>query len=141
MSYFMTHSGKKIDLTSFKAEDVCLDDIAHGLAKICRYGSALPLDVHYSVAKHSVYLCEYVQKLGGSEDLQRACLMHDAAESYLGDVVRGLKDLLPDYKKLEEMVEEVIFSKYLGRFNPIVWDIVKDLDKSIDQALIAEQFI
>ncbi|MGL5079291.1 MAG: hypothetical protein ACRDBG_26105, partial [Waterburya sp.] len=41
-----------------------------------------------------------------------AGLLHDAAEAYLGDIPTPIKAVLPDYKRLEKISEEVIFKKY-----------------------------
>jgi hypothetical protein len=108
----VSHSGKKIDLATITADDICLEDIAHHLTKICRYGGALALDLHYSVANHSLVLYDYALANGYNIELRRALLMHDAAECYLGDIVSGLKDHLLDYKLIEGRVEKIINDKY-----------------------------
>lgn len=112
MTYYVSHSGRKIDLATITADDICLEDIAHHLTKICRYGGALDLDLHYSVANHSLALYEYAVHSGHCVELQKALLMHDATECYLGDIVAGLKDHLPDYKAIESKLEEIIQTKY-----------------------------
>ncbi len=129
--YFATASGRKIDLTNLSSEDICLSDIAHHLTKICRYGGAMALDKHYSVASHSLNLCYYAMDNGMGKDVARACLMHDASEAYLGDLVTGLKCLLPDYKFLEEGVTCLIQRKYKLLVSEYLQDIVKELDTCI----------
>ncbi len=112
MSFYITTSGRKIELPKFNVADICIEDIAHHLTKICRFGGALELGVHYSVASHSLYLVNYARQEGYSEEVQRYLLLHDASEAYLGDIPSGLKALLPDYKKIEKKVTQLIFMRY-----------------------------
>lgn len=137
MGYYITHSGRTIDIDCISAKDICIEDIAHHLTKICRYGGALDLGVHYSVAYHSLRLYHYLKTHEYSVALQRAALMHDASEAYLGDIVTGLKSHLPDYKNLEKKVQSLINEKYLIELEPHQEDILKELDTRIrlDEAL------
>ncbi len=44
MSFVLTSQGK-FDLNNIKTKDIRIENIAHGLTKICRYGSRLPLNI------------------------------------------------------------------------------------------------
>lgn len=112
MAYYISRYGTRIDLSNISESDINLRDISHHLAKICRYGGSLPIWKHYSVAQHSVLLCNYTRKKGYNKEIQRMALMHDATEAYLGDIVTGLKKLLSDYKLLESKLHSIICSKY-----------------------------
>lgn len=93
--WMQTASGRKVYVLSPRAEDVQIGDIAHALARICRFGGHVKCE-HYSVAQHSVLVsraCDPDNALVG--------LLHDAAEAYIGDVVRPLKYSLPRYRELE----------------------------------------
>jgi len=129
MSYFMMNSGQCIELSDINPEHINIKDIAHHLTKIQRYGGALPFGVHYSVAQHSIKMAEYVYRMCGniSGSLVRATLLHDASEAYLGDVNSHLKKELPDYKKIEERVQELINLKY----NAFYEDVIKSIDRLI----------
>ncbi len=121
---FAMYSGKLINIETFSVDDVCLDDIAHHLTKIQRYGGCLPLDTTYSVAEHSINLCKWLYYHGFDGTHCAHALLHDAAEAYLGDVVTDLKALLPDYKKIEAKIESVIFRKYnIQRFDRLIKEI------------------
>lgn len=137
MTYFIMHSGRQIDLSSLTSKDIRLEDIAHHLTKICRFGGALNLDQHYSVAQHSLLLVRHARSRRYNINIQRALLLHDATEAYLGDIVTGLKSLLPDYNALETKVQELINKKYNISQSPYVKQIVKELDTRIvlDEAL------
>jgi hypothetical protein len=90
----VTYTGKSFDLLDPQPEMVCIEDIAHSLAYQCRYtghtGDGLPqMQQFYSVAQHCVLMAE--------ADLPRdplARLLHDAAETYIGDMARPWKQLL-----------------------------------------------
>lgn len=74
-------------------EDVRLEDIAHALAMICRYGGACP--GFYSVAEHAVRVARLVESL--NPDVPEAALLalhHDSAEAYVHDIRRPIKHRL-----------------------------------------------
>lgn len=62
---------------------------------------------HNSVGQHSVHVSEILPP-----NLQLAGLLHDATESYVGDVSRPLKMLLPEYRVIEDRVWGAIASKF-----------------------------
>jgi len=95
-------SGRRFEFEAPTHDSFTVDDIAQGLAMLCRFaGQSCQF---YSVAQHSVL----VSRLVPPEDAY-AGLMHDAAEAFLGDVSKPLKGLLPDYQRIEKSVEAAIF--------------------------------
>ncbi len=82
-----TFSGRRFYPLKPRAEDVCLEDIAHALSMICRFGGHCPM--HYSVAQHSVLV-----SFEADHDDQLWGLLHDASEAYLGDMIRPIKHQL-----------------------------------------------
>ena len=129
MTYFVMHSGRKINIDNISERDICIEDIAHHLTKICRYGGALPLDAHYSVATHSINLYYYAKFKGYGKDVKKALLLHDSSEAYLGDIIRGLKHLLPDYQVIEMKINNIINKKYNVRLG--MSPLIKELDTRI----------
>jgi hypothetical protein len=97
-------SGAEFDLLDPWGSDFTLHDVAHGLAHICRYAGQC--SGFYSVAEHSILVSEV------AAGCEMQALMHDAAEAFLGDVTRPLKQLLPEYKKIEANVEAAIFARF-----------------------------
>lgn len=114
---FATHSGKLIDFKNMFMKDISLNDIAHHLCNINRFGGCLPLGTMYSVASHSLN-CLAVAKITykGDVEFYKAVLMHDATEAYLGDVVSGLKTCLLDYQTIENKLENLLKFKYSINF-------------------------
>lgn len=106
MAWIQLHSGGRLDLLDPRAEDININDIAHALSLICRFNGHTRR--FYSVAEHSVLVSRLVDR---PEHRLRA-LLHDAAEAYLGDITRPLKQLLPDYRKAEARVWGVICERY-----------------------------
>lgn len=118
MTYkYAMSSGHLIDIDNFNIDDVKIEDIAHHLAKIERYNGALPINVSYTIGEHSISLANYFYNLPRNvepyaNDLAKLALLHDASEAYLSDVVSPVKAQLPDYLKLEERIQTVIFRKF-----------------------------
>jgi 5'-deoxynucleotidase YfbR-like HD superfamily hydrolase len=60
--------------------------------------------------------------------------MHDAAEAFLGDITRPLKQMLPDYKRIEAEVERAIFSRF-----GIQYPLPREVKQADLRVLAAEQ--
>lgn len=107
-AFFRTHSGRMVNLADVLPEDLDPGDIAHRLARVCRFGGATRRV--YSVAQHCVYVARNI--VTQDVRIQRAALLHDAAEAYIGDMTSGLKRLCPDYKRVEAQVERAIVARF-----------------------------
>jgi hypothetical protein len=105
-----TLSGRYIDLANPSPDDVDIRDIAGALSKICRFGAQV--ERFYSVAEHSVHCALVAIQDGLPPDGVLAVLMHDAAEAYTGDMVKPLKIMMPDFRKVEDAVEAAIASRF-----------------------------
>jgi len=122
---FETYSGIEIDILNPTIDMICIEDIAYGLANICRFGGQI--DNHYSVAKHSIYVARLCPDLPPN-DLKLVGLMHDASEAYLGDVVKPIKHLFGKmYSELEERYMRLIFEKYNLDYDKLA--LIKKYDK------------
>lgn len=98
-----TFTGRMVDPLHLAADDVDPADLAHSLAQQARFNGHLPAWMlpadddpsHwpriYSVAAHSLAVSEMLWNATGDRMLRTWGLLHDAAEAYLGDVVRPLK--------------------------------------------------
>jgi hypothetical protein len=100
----MLHSGAWFDFCAPASSDFTIEDIAHGLSNICRYSGQCRS--FYSVAEHSILVSET------AVGYEFEALLHDAAEAFLGDITRPLKQMLPEYKRIEAEVERAILDRF-----------------------------
>jgi hypothetical protein len=123
--YMRTFSGRQFWPMDPKAEDMSIRDVAHHLSLQCRFNGATK--DFYSVAEH----CVIGSYLVPPEDAFEF-LMHDAAEAWLGDLIRPMKNhsiLGHEYKRIEAMVEAQVRER---------WGLADEMPasvKRVDQAL------
>lgn len=91
MNTMTTYSGRKFDPMQMTPGDVYIEDIAHALSLLCRGGGQLTY--FYSVGQHSLNCAAEAQARGWSERQQLACLLHDASEGYISDIIRPGEDI------------------------------------------------
>jgi len=78
--------------------------MAHSMAQTARYrGNA---DEFYSVAEHSVLVAALMREVVGGNPYEG--ILHDAAESILPDVSAPFKQLLPDLRREESILDASI---------------------------------
>lgn len=87
-SNIITYTGKIFDLLNPKPEQVCIEDIAHSLAYQCRWTGHTR--AFYSIAQHCVLMAENPDLPG--DPMKK--LLHDAGETYIGDIAKPWKNLL-----------------------------------------------
>ena len=109
--WIQTFTNKRMFLLEPTEEMVCVEDIAHGLSNVCRFGGQCKH--HYSVAQHSILVASLLPPA-----LQLEGLLHDATEAYLGDMVRPLKRSMPAFEMAEQRLDAVIARK---------WDLRRDM--------------
>lgn len=122
----MLNSGAWFDFCAPTSSAFTIDDIAHGLSNICRYSGQCKR--FYSVAEHSLLVSET------AVGFEFEALLHDGAEAFLGDITRPLKQLLPEFKRIEIEVERTI----LDRFD-VSWPLPAAIKQADLRVLAAEQ--
>ena len=110
MSVMNTFSGKKFDPMHMNSEDVSLEDLAHALSLLCRGGGHLKY--FYSIGQHSINCMKEARARGWSKRVQLACLLHDASEAYIADIIRPVKAHLSNYLEIESSIMNVIFERF-----------------------------
>ncbi len=104
-STILTKSGGGIDLLDPSARDVHIEDIAFSLARIIRFGGHSP---GWTVAQHSIEVAQRCEPGCALEGL-----LHDAAEAYVGDIIRPVKMLLgKSFQDIERRFELAIAERF-----------------------------
>jgi len=141
MSYYTTtYSGKRLSFTNPQSDQICLDDIFQALPQLCRFSGNTKY--FYSVAQHSLN-CYYVAKnfYQANIETQLACLLHDAAETYISDIPTDLKKLAREVRITEDTIMVVlwrkIFDEYCSKFKNNTEENLVDL---IDKKLAVTEF-
>lgn len=133
--YITTYS--KIHFTPLEPneEDILIDDIAHALSLITRANGHF--SQFYSVAQHCIACCEEALARKYSKKVALGCLLHDGSEAYIGDITRPLKKNLAKYLEIEEVLQGVIYNKYIG--SDFTEDEVAQI-VSVDDTLLFYEF-
>lgn len=106
--WIQTYTGKIFWPLDPRPEEVDIEDIAHALSFLCRFGGHT--EKFYSVAEHSVrlsYIVPQKDRLWG--------LLHDASEAYLVDLPRPLKyhsAMGALYRGIEEQLMNAICERF-----------------------------
>lgn len=105
-------SGTYVDLADPDPETIFVEDIAHGLAHVCRFGGHVA--TFYSVAEHSLNVAAQLDRMFGDPYLTMQGLFHDATEAFMGDIVRPLKHspVMDGYREAESNLERAIALRF-----------------------------
>lgn len=96
----------RMDPLDPRPDEINIEDIAHALSRQCRYNGHCT--GFLSVARHSLWVSDELHSFGPA--MQFAGLLHDAAEAYIGDMVRPLKrapEMAP-FRDADEKLEKAI---------------------------------
>jgi hypothetical protein len=103
--WIQTYSGIKFHFTEPDPAEININDIAHALSNLCRFTGHVRK--YYSVAEHSIYVSQLVPSR-----LALAGLLHDAAEAYIGDMAKPIKEQMEEFRHLEYFILDTIFQKF-----------------------------
>jgi len=105
-----TYTGKVLHLDDLKVDDICIEDIAWSLSNTNRFNGHCPVNI--DVATHSYYVADMAAYAGEGDSVVRSCLMHDAVEAYIGDIVYDIKQKFPGLQDLEQEFQRLINEKF-----------------------------
>ena len=108
-------SGRRLNILQPSPLDIELEDIAHGLSRLARWNGQTSGRYSFSVAQHSI-LVEEILHMNSSKlpnSWRLACLLHDAPEFVIGDMITPLKQALGlEYRKIEEKLQQAIHIRF-----------------------------
>ncbi|MGB4865443.1 MAG: HD family hydrolase [Hyphomicrobium sp.] len=122
-------SGRRLDLLAPSPDDIEIEDIAHGLARVARWNGQTSGAHAFSVAQHSLLVTDIVEHLNPGFDAAyvRAALLHDAPEYVIGDLISPFKSAIGlDYKAFELRLLAAIHRRF---------DIPETLPKDVAAAI------
>ena len=82
----LTWGGVSVDPFDAVPEQIDIRDIAHSLSLLCRANGHI--DHFYSVAQHCLNCEREAEARGLSLRARLYCLLHDASECYISDLIR-----------------------------------------------------
>jgi hypothetical protein len=108
-------SGRRLDLLDPSPQDIEIDDIAHGLARVARWNGQTVGEHALSVAQHALVVEDIAGALNPawSHQWRLAALLHDAPEYVIGDLISPFKAAIGlDYKAFEHRLLAAIHRRF-----------------------------
>jgi uncharacterized protein len=108
-------SGRRLDLLNPRPQDIEIEDIAHGLSRVARWNGQTLGEYPFTVAQHSLLVDDILYDM--ENKLERrwhlACLLHDAAEYVIGDMISPFKNALHlSYRDFEDRLQRAIHRRF-----------------------------
>lgn len=125
-------SGRRLDLLDPHPDDIAIEDIAHGLARVARWNGQTAGPHIYSVAQHSLLVESIFAASGASSaDERLAALLHDAPEYVVGDLISPFKAVLGSgYKAVENRILAAVHIRFgLPEPSAVVLSRIKGADQ------------
>jgi len=138
--WFQTYTGKIFHPFDPDPKMIDIEDIAHALSLICRFSGHVK--EFYSVAEHSVHVARVFDELvkdtslEGNHRASVCALLHDATETYCGDMIRPIKEGIIEYQKMEAEIEEMVI-QHFGLVD--VWWAAHPYVKQADNIMLATE--
>jgi hypothetical protein len=123
-TWIRTFTGGKVYYFEPHKSNIEIEDVAHALSLICRFNGAVTS--FYSVAQHSVFVCDMIYNDTKDKSLAYTGLMHDASEAFISDVPSPFKSHFAGYKKAEKRMEKWLAARF--DFDFPYNDIIKRYD-------------
>lgn len=126
-------SGRRLDLLCPSPMDIEIEDIAHGLSRVARWNGQTQGEYPFSVLQHSLVVDDILPTLNVRLEpkWRLACLLHDASEYVIGDMISPFKNALGvNYRVFEDKLQEAIHIRF--GLPPLIPTEIKKLIKQAD---------
>lgn len=130
-----TLTGGMLNLLDPHPDNVNIYDIGKGLSHKGHFSGQS--EKIFTIAQHSVWVAKKMEKDGHHPRKVMAGLLHDGSEAYLGDMIKPIKVMLPEFCAMEDRLQAVIFLKF--GLNMEWMPTIKPYDKAV-QAQEYEEF-
>lgn len=108
---FRTFTRRKFNILKPTSEMIDIEDIAKGLAYKPHFSGFSPR--FFSIAEHSLMVEKMVAQCNESDYHARLeALLHDGSEAYTGDMIKPIKNLLPNFVLIENRIQKAVYAKY-----------------------------
>lgn len=108
---FRTYTRIKFNILNPTNEMIDIKDIAKGLAYKPHFSGFSPK--FFSIAEHSLLVEKIVSEKNELDyEARLVALLHDASEAYTGDMIKPIKNLLPNFRVIEKRIQKAILRKY-----------------------------
>lgn len=124
-TYSMDWNSRVFTGRKWESPERLLTYVAECLSSIYRFTGKSSV----SVAEHSIYVA--LRSAASTVEAVRYALLHDATEAFMSDVPRPMKELLPEFSALEDIVLDEIYAA-LG--HPLPSHVVKSVVKIADDS-------
>ena len=121
-----TYNKKIFNPWHMTTNDVDIRDIAHALSLLCR--GCGHVKFFYSVGLHCLNCANEAISRQYEPKIQLACLLHDASEAYISDIIRPVKSQLLEYQQLENKIINTIYEHFNLQLNTEDLKKVKAID-------------
>lgn len=108
-------SGRRLDLLNPSPMDIEVEDIAQGLSRVARWNGQTTGEYPFSVLQHSLVVDDLLPMLNLRLEpkWRLACLLHDASEYVIGDMISPFKNALGvNYRAFEDKLQEAIHLRF-----------------------------
>lgn len=130
---FATFTGQPVKFLTPRNTEIIWDDIGFALGNECRFNGHVP----WTVLQHTGLVIKLAQSSGYTKEEIAYTAAHDLHEAYVSDMVGPMKEVLTEWKRIEERWEKHVHTS-LGLEWPVPAEIKEKVKHCDNRALVIE---